>query len=166
MRSSRNLFSAPKERNDEEPHMHYDQFAKPSMSPNSSPSLYRKGIGNRRSSPGSPLTRSPMASPVKERYGDRFIPSRTGNNWETNFNMISDKGIVGNKKATRDASDGSKDYSLLVYSSLLKNEILGTSIEDFKDAAAYANSSGLGVGSSNGNGNSNTIQGNAVVNAG
>ena len=30
-----------------------------------------------------------MASPVKERYGDRFIPSRTGNNWETNFNMIS-----------------------------------------------------------------------------
>ena len=30
-----------------------------------------------------------MASPVKERYGDRFIPSRTGNNWETNFNMIT-----------------------------------------------------------------------------
>ena len=30
-----------------------------------------------------------MASPVKDRYGDRFIPSRSGNNWETNFNMIS-----------------------------------------------------------------------------
>lgn len=164
MRSSRNLFSVPKERNDEEPHMHYDQFAKPSMSPNASPSLYRKGIGNRRSSPGSPLTRSPMASPVKERYGDRFIPSRTGNNWETNFNMISDKGIVGNKKATRDASDGSKDYSLLVYSSLLKNEILGTSIEDFKDAAAYANSPIIGNSNSNVTSDNNNIQGNAVVN--
>merc|ERR1719273_2525390 len=164
MRSSRNLFSAPKERNDEEPHMHYDQFAKPSMSPNSSPSLYRKGIGLHRKSPGSPLHISPMASPVKERYGDRFIPSRTGNNWETNFNMISDKGIVGNKKATRDASDGSKDYSLLVYSSLLKNEILGTSIEDFKDAAAYANSPIIGNSNSNVTSDNNNIQGNAVVN--
>merc|ERR1719273_368827 len=165
MRSSRNLFSAPKERNDEEPHMHYDQFAKPSMSPNSSPSLYRKGIGLRRSSPGSPLLLSPLASPVKERYSDRFIPSRTGNNWETNFSMIAaDKGIIGSKKATRDASDGSKDYSLLVYSSLLKNEILGTSIEDFKDAAAYANSPIIGNSNSNVTSDNNNIQGNAVVN--
>ena len=77
--------------------------------------------------------------------------------------LAQDKGIVGNKKATRDASDGSKDYSLLVYSSLLKNEILGTSIEDFKEAAAYANSPI--VGSSNGNGgpDNTNIQGNAVV---
>jgi len=65
--------------------------------------------------------------------------------------MISEKGMVGNKKATRDASDGSKDYSLLVYSSLLKNEILGTGIEDFKEAAAHSNahngmSGGGGVG--------------------
>ena len=86
--------------------------------------------------------------------------------------FLQDKGMIGNKKATRDASDGSKDYSLLVYSSLLKNEILGTSIEDFKEAAAYANSSGLGVGSSNGNGNSdnsnipgNVAAGTGVVNA-
>ena len=55
-----------------------------------------------------------------------------------NFFFLQDKGMVGNKKATRDASDGSKDYSLLVYSSLLKNEILGTGIEDFKEAAAYS----------------------------
>lgn len=53
---------------------------------------------------------------------------------------------MGNKKATRDASDGSKDYSLLVYSSLLKNEILGTAIEDFKDAAAQANNQNGGTG--------------------
>jgi len=139
---------------------------KRSTSPMSPPSVYRKNIGLRRSSPGSPLHRSPMASPVKERYGDRFIPSRTGNNWETNFNMITDKGIVGNKKATRDASDGSKDYSLLVYSSLLKNEILGTSIEDFKEAAAYANSPVIGSSNGNTGTDSNNIQGNAVVTTG
>ena len=53
--------------------------------------------------------------------------------------FFQDKGVVGNKKSTRDASDGSKDFSLLVYNSLLKNEILGTGIEDFKEAAAHAN---------------------------
>ena len=31
---------------------------------------------------------SPLSSPQKERYGDRFIPSRAGNNWQVNFNMI------------------------------------------------------------------------------
>ena len=31
---------------------------------------------------------SPMSSPSKERYGDRFIPVRSGNNWETNFSSI------------------------------------------------------------------------------
>ena len=39
------------------------------------------------------------------------------------------------KSNTRDASEGSKDYSLLVHSSLLQNEILGTQIEDFKEAS-------------------------------
>eukprot|EP00096_Caligus_rogercresseyi_P008917 TRINITY_DN2918_c0_g1_i1.p1 TRINITY_DN2918_c0_g1~~TRINITY_DN2918_c0_g1_i1.p1 ORF type:complete len:502 (-),score=112.35 TRINITY_DN2918_c0_g1_i1:379-1884(-) len=92
------------------------------------------------SSPGllsSPsLIRSPMTSPSKERYGDRFIPSRTGNSWETSFNMIQDKGLSGQKKATREAGECSKDYSLLVYSSLLKNEVLGASIEDFKESCS------------------------------
>ena len=31
---------------------------------------------------------SPASSPNKERYGDRFIPFRNGNNWETNFSNI------------------------------------------------------------------------------
>ena len=44
----------------------------------------------------------------------------------------------GGKKTSRDASEGSKDYSVLVYSSLLRNEILGTGIEDCKEAAALA----------------------------
>jgi hypothetical protein len=31
---------------------------------------------------------TPTASPQKEKYGDRFIPSRAGTNWQTNVNMI------------------------------------------------------------------------------
>ena len=80
--------------------------------------------------------------------------------------VFQDKGIVGNKKATRDASDGSKDYSLLVYSSLLKNEILGTSIEDFKEASAYGNSPVIGSSNGNISSDATNIQGNAVVTAG
>ena len=82
------------------------------------------------------------------------------------LNFFQDKGIVGNKKATRDASDGSKDYSLLVYSSLLKNEILGTSIEDFKEAASYATSPIIGSSSGNPGPDTNNIQGNAIVSTG
>jgi hypothetical protein len=48
----------------------------------------------------------------------------------------------------------------------LKNEILGTSIEDFKDAAAYANSPIIGSSNGNVGPDSNNIQGNAVVTAG
>ena len=60
--------------------------------------------------------------------------------------LFQDKGVIGNKKSTRDASDGSKDFSLLVYNSLLKNEILGTGIEDFKEAAAQSNTQSGGGG--------------------
>ncbi|XP_040571050.1 fizzy-related protein homolog [Lepeophtheirus salmonis] len=92
------------------------------------------------SSPGilssSSLIRSPITSPSKERYGDRFIPSRKGNSWDTSFNLMQDKGGNGCKKTTREAGECSKDYSLLVYSSLLKNEVLGASIEDFKESSS------------------------------
>jgi len=37
----------------------------------------------------SSLVRSPVASPNKDRYGDRFIPSRSGNTWETNFSPVA-----------------------------------------------------------------------------
>lgn len=33
-----------------------------------------------------PIT--PVNSPQKDKYGDRFIPSRAGNNWQVNFNLI------------------------------------------------------------------------------
>lgn len=75
---------------------------------------------------------TPVNSPQKERYGDRFIPSRAGNQWTETFNMIQDKGL-GTKKSGREAGEGAKDYSLSIYSSLLRNEILGTGIEDFKE---------------------------------
>ena len=31
---------------------------------------------------------TPVNSPQKDKYGDRFIPSRAGNNWQVNFNLI------------------------------------------------------------------------------
>jgi cell division cycle 20-like protein 1 (cofactor of APC complex) len=84
------------------------------------------------------LFKSPASSPNKERYGDRFIPVRNGNTWETNFSNIPEKSLQSAKKGnaantTRDANEGTKDHSLLVYSSLLRNEILGAQIEDFKE---------------------------------
>ncbi|TRY75032.1 hypothetical protein TCAL_06997 [Tigriopus californicus] len=88
--------------------------------------------------PNSLLARSPLFSPSKktrERYSDRFIPARAGNHWETDFNLVQDRGLNSLRKTNRDASEGSKDHSLLVYSSLLQNEILGASIEDFKDVS-------------------------------
>jgi len=111
------------------------------LSPNSTP---KKGTI---SSPSTPLSspsirrslfKSPVTSPNKERYGDRFIPVRNGNNWETNFSNIPEKSLQSAKKGntantTRDANEGTKDHSLLVYSSLLRNEILGAQIEDFKE---------------------------------
>jgi len=115
------------------------------MSPNTTPTKGTpKGV---RSSPATPMSspslrrslfKSPASSPNKERYGDRFIPVRNGNTWETNFSNIPEKSLQSAKKGnaantTRDANEGTKDHSLLVYSSLLRNEILGAQIEDFKE---------------------------------
>ena len=52
--------------------------SKRSNDPMSSPRMPRRQI-------------TPVNSPQKERYGDRFIPSRAGNNWQVNFNMIQVK---------------------------------------------------------------------------
>ena len=51
---------------------------------------------------------------------------------------LQEKSLQSAKKGnaantTRDANEGTKDHSLLVYSSLLRNEILGAQIEDFKE---------------------------------
>ncbi|XP_076247839.1 fizzy and cell division cycle 20 related [Calliopsis andreniformis] len=62
---------------------------------------------------------------------DRFIPTRSGNNWQTTFSMISENnrnGVI--TKKTRENGEGSRDG--IAYSCLLKNELLGASIEDVK----------------------------------
>ena len=61
---------------------------------------------------------------------DRFIPTRSGNNWQTTFSMISENNKNGavNKKTRENNGEGSRDG--IAYSCLLKNELLGASIED------------------------------------
>lgn len=82
------------------------------------------------------------------------------------------KGVTGNGTVTRDANEGTKDYSLLVYSSLLRNEILGASIEDFKELSQSqeerhkSNSSSNPGAAGNGNGNSGASGANANHNGG
>ena len=53
------------------------------------------------------------------------------------MSLLQEKSLQSAKKGTnsttRDANEGTKDHSLLVYSGLLRNEILGAQIEDFKE---------------------------------
>lgn len=62
---------------------------------------------------------------------DRFIPCRANNNWQTNFAVLPDssRGIQAGKKA-RESGETSRDNS--AYNCLLKNELLGDTIEDVK----------------------------------
>lgn len=70
---------------------------------------------------------------VPHRIGsyDRFIPYRANNNWETSFATIPDpnKNTQTGKKA-RETGENARDSS--VYNILLRNELLGESIEDVK----------------------------------
>ncbi|XP_028403784.1 fizzy-related protein homolog [Dendronephthya gigantea] len=84
------------------------------------------------SSPTSPAV-SPYRSPRKEVYSDRFIPSRAGSNWEVGFNLLQEN--VDSTKSSpvaRETSPDSKESH--AYNCLLKNELLGTEIDDLKDA--------------------------------
>ncbi|XP_046403553.1 fizzy-related protein homolog isoform X1 [Ischnura elegans] len=94
------------------------------------PSANTSAPTNAENSPAVPQLLN-LCSPKKERYSDRFIPFRTGNNWVTKFAMISDgqRGSGPAKKA-RDNGEGGRDG--LTYSCLLKNELLGAGIEDVK----------------------------------
>ncbi|XP_011164075.1 fizzy-related protein homolog [Solenopsis invicta] len=85
--------------------------------------------------PGAVATYLPIYSPTKtspcNNSYDRFIPTRSGNNWQTTFSMISENGRGGLvAKKTRENGEGSRDG--IAYSCLLKNELLGASIEDVK----------------------------------
>ncbi|XP_014211311.1 fizzy-related protein homolog [Copidosoma floridanum] len=63
---------------------------------------------------------------------DRFIPTRLNNNWQTAFSMISENNRSSSvtKKIRENNGEGSRDG--IAYSCLLKNELLGASIEDVK----------------------------------
>ncbi|KAK6179711.1 fizzy-related protein homolog [Patella vulgata] len=83
---------------------------------------------------GSPISTSPAASPSKDKYGDRFIPSRAGACWHINFNMIPDGKTPSPstpRKPKEPQNDNNKDG--LAYSCLLKNELLLAGIDDLKD---------------------------------
>ncbi|KAK2176413.1 hypothetical protein NP493_663g00012 [Ridgeia piscesae] len=78
-------------------------------------------------------TGSPVVSP-KHCYGDRFIPSRAGANWDIDFNAIQENKLQSpsqTRKAREANIDSGKDG--IAYSCLLKNELLGASIDDLKD---------------------------------
>jgi hypothetical protein len=84
----------------------------------------------------SPIMAKPEKRPVPQsprhiNSGDRFIPTRAGNNCENKSAMITENGCNGltTKKAGED-DEGSRSGS--VYSCLLKNELLGASIQDVK----------------------------------
>ena len=53
--------------------------------------------------------------------------------------MLQDKNHSA-KKTGLDASECSKDYSLSIYSTLLKNEILGAQFEDYKESPSSSDS--------------------------
>ncbi|XP_043830550.1 fizzy-related protein homolog [Dromiciops gliroides] len=73
------------------------------------------------------LPSSPMSSPV--RFGDRFIPSRAGANWNLRFHREDDpERSLRQKENTKDNSGGG-NQSELVYSALLENELLGSDVQ-------------------------------------
>ena len=54
---------------------------------------------------------TPVNSPQKDKYGDRFIPSRVGNNWQVNFNLIQVSGsLIIDMKNVGDIRDLVKSY--------------------------------------------------------
>uniref|UniRef100_A0A182N696 Uncharacterized protein n=1 Tax=Anopheles dirus TaxID=7168 RepID=A0A182N696_9DIPT len=78
---------------------------------------------------------------------DRFIPCRANNNWTTNFASISTKSNENSPQSTkkqRDCGENARDS--LAYSCLLKNELLGTGIDDVKLVADDKNGGGGGGG--------------------
>ncbi|XP_076462564.1 fizzy-related protein homolog [Babylonia areolata] len=77
---------------------------------------------------------SPITSPNKKIYGDRFIPARTSACWRINFekNQETNTPTPSTSRKTKDANtESTKDG--LAYSCLLRNELLSAGIEDIKE---------------------------------
>ncbi|XP_053669007.1 fizzy-related protein homolog [Anopheles marshallii] len=83
---------------------------------------------------------------------DRFIPCRANNNWTTNFATISTKSNENSpqsSKKQRDCGENARDS--VAYSCLIRNELLGTGIDDVKlvaddkNGGLHANSNRSGL---------------------
>uniref|UniRef100_A0A182PNC5 Uncharacterized protein n=1 Tax=Anopheles epiroticus TaxID=199890 RepID=A0A182PNC5_9DIPT len=105
----------------------------------------------------SPAARSLFSMSESSSSHDRFIPCRANNNWTTNFATISStKSNENSPQSTKKQRDcGEHPRESLTYGCLLKNELLGTGIDDVKLVADDKNGSGGGgggVGGGGGNG--------------
>ncbi|CAH1775663.1 unnamed protein product [Owenia fusiformis] len=95
-------------------------------------SPYKQQLDRTLSPYSSPVQRSPVNSPQKDKYGDRFIPSRAGAKWAIDFG--SPNGVSPESQQNRKARDATTDSNKdgVAYNSLLKNELLNAGIEDLK----------------------------------
>lgn len=104
------------------------------MDPEYEKRLLRQQNGSPYSSPLTLSPGSPLSSPSKDKYGDRFIPARAGAAWHINFNLNPESpstSPIQTRKAKEPSTDSGKDG--LAYNCLLKNELLSAGIEDLKD---------------------------------
>uniref|UniRef100_A0A182M432 Uncharacterized protein n=1 Tax=Anopheles culicifacies TaxID=139723 RepID=A0A182M432_9DIPT len=102
----------------------------------------------------SPAARKLFVSSESPSSNDRFIPCRVNNNWVTNFATISTKSNENSPQSTkkqRDCGENARDS--VAYSCLLKNELLGTGIDDVKLVADDKSGNGGGGGGSGGGSN-------------
>uniref|UniRef100_A0A2M3ZH12 Fizzy-related protein homolog n=1 Tax=Anopheles braziliensis TaxID=58242 RepID=A0A2M3ZH12_9DIPT len=86
---------------------------------------------------------------------DRFIPCRTNNNWHTTFPSLSSKSNENSPQSAKKQRDcGENGRDSLAYSCLLKNELLGTGIDDVKLVADEKIGGGNGGNGGSGSGGS------------
>ncbi|PIK53694.1 putative fizzy-related protein-like [Apostichopus japonicus] len=79
------------------------------------------------------MTPGKAASPCKEQYGDRFIPSRAGSSWHTKFDSPTKKEDVSSSATKKEREGAETGEDMLAYHCLLQNELLGAEISTVKD---------------------------------
>ncbi|KAG5678035.1 hypothetical protein PVAND_007742 [Polypedilum vanderplanki] len=80
----------------------------------------------------SPAARRLFATPESSSPSDRFIPCRANNNWETNYSTLT-KSSENSSQSKKQRECGESARDSLAYSCLLKNELLGATIQDIKN---------------------------------
>lgn len=72
-------------------------------------------------------------TPKNSYIGDRFIPCRNSDKWDIQFNMNENenKSLINRRNFRDTASELNKDITM--YRAVLKNELLGTTIDGIKD---------------------------------